>query len=991
MISILFTDVVDSTALATALGPDRADEVREAHDGAVARAVHAAGGTIVKHLGDGFMATFPGPSAACDAAIRSQQGVAKVAERLGVDLAIRVGIAMGEATSEGDDWFGPPVVEAARLCAAAGPGGILISDRAAAMGTIDATTSSVGELELKGLDRPVPASLVAWQGRSEDPVPLPSALRASARLPFVGRADVAARLAERFERAVAVGGGLVLVAGEPGIGKSRLVAELATSAHADGAVVAFGRCDQDALFAYQPFTEAIRHLHEHGVVESSVGLDLLLPGEAPVSVADTERSRAVLLDAARSALLEVAADRPLVLALDDLHWADAGTLAMLRHVLRAVGELPFMVVGTYRDTDIDRMHPFGSLLVELRREHDVERILLDGLDSDAVFDLLGSLADHDLGDGARQLSQRLVTETSGNPFFVGEVLAHLAESGALVNDDGRWTATVDLAEVGLPEGVRDVVGQRLSRLSPDTNAVLAVVAVGARPIELSVLRGACDRGIDVIAAVEEAVEAALLVEEAGSFPRYGFPHALVRQTILDELTGARRLRIHATLADVLAPRAGSSLDAWLEAVHHAIEGAPILGFGRLDEILGAPEYTLMQTMDPDALVLLAERVDELGQALGAQGSEAWCQLLVGGAIAAFIQGDRVTSGHLARRAVALSRDVEDPRAFVLSVSALSHSASFGLDPDFFALLPEALEKSEPGTSERVQLLCQEMGAAVYLGCPDFEAAGAALLREAELVGTDDAMAQSHSVISYAFQAAVPAARALDHANCTLSYRDRVSPWMLINGVLARAYPLIRMDRWADARSAAHDQVDFATERGATVLVAAGHQQLAMIDMAEGALDAASAQIDEVERLAGDEPMFQAGSIVQRMWLAHLIGDHDRTGQLLELIDGLPYLELNDVTRGWLAGEAGRSSDAAAAADRAAALELAALPTSWVSPGLWAAAGLLAHQQERPDLAAQVVPLLERLSGEKVIWVCNFVIGDADEMLADLRPLAASLS
>lgn len=138
-------------------------------------------------------------------------------------------------------------------------------------------------------------------------------------------------------------------------------------------------------------------------------------------------------------------------------------------------------------------------------------------------------------------------------------------------------------------------------------------------------------------------------------------------------------------------------------------------------------------------------------------------------------------------------------------------------------------------------------------------------------------------------------------------------------------------------------------------------------------------------------MFQAGSVVQRMWLARLTGDFDAALALLDLIVLLPYPELVNVTRGWLAGEAGRSADAAAAADRAAALELAALPTSWVSPGLWATAGLLAVQQERPDLAAQVVPLLERLSGEKVIYVCNFVIGDADEMLAHLRPLAASLS
>ena len=986
VISLLFTDIVDSTALFTSLGADRADLVRSAHDRAVTRSVEAAGGTVVKHLGDGFMATFPGPSAAFEAAIGSQRAISRAGERLGVDLAIRAGISLGEATQEGDDWFGPSVVEAARLCAAAGAGEILVADRAVALGSTPARLTSMGELDLKGLGHPVAASRLTWQDTPDRPVPLPANLRPNTRLPFVGREAAARQLHDQWTRAVASGGGIVLVAGEPGIGKSRLVAEFAATAWADGATVAYGRCDQDALFPYQPFVEAIRHLHAHGAVAAAAGIELLLPNVGPGQVAN-ERSRGELLDATGAALRDAAGDRPLVLVLDDLHWADLDTVAMLRHVLRDLSDTPLLVVGTYRDTDIGRTHPFGALLVELRREHDVPRIHLSGLDDDAVFDLLAALAQNDLDPGARQLARRLTRETSGNPFFVGEVLAHLAESGVLVNEDGRWSTTADVAELGLPEGVRDVVGQRLSRLSPSANAMLTVVAVGGRSIDLSVLRDTCGTAVDdVVAAVEEAVGAGLLVEEEGPVPRYGFAHALVRQTLLDEVTAARALRTHATFAEVLASRASARPESWLEAVHHAIEGAPLLGFDRTCEILGSANASLLQVSAPDAVVGLARRLDAVGRELGAPAAGPWCSLLCLAGASAFVLGDRDTAGEFARRALTLSRELDEPHFFVDAVSALSHAEGFGLDPAFLALLPEALALSVPGTFVRVKLLAQQLAAATSLGHLDVAAAGQELMREAELVGTEEALAVAHSSVASSCQAAIPATTALHHATRAMHLGEELGSWRLLDGMLALPYAVIRLGRDAEARVAASALSTQAEELGATLLVAAGHQQLAVVDLVGGDLEAARFRINEVSRFAPNEPMFQLGCIVQHMWLAHLAGDHEAALRHMDGLDGLPYPEIVSATRGWLAGLAGHHAAAGAAADQMAATDIAGLPTSWVSPGLWMTVGHLALQQARPDLAVQVVPLLERLTGERVIYVCNFVIGDADDMLAELREL-----
>jgi tetratricopeptide (TPR) repeat protein len=261
--------------------------------------------------------------------------------------------------------------------------------------------------------------------------------------------------------------------------------------------------------------------------------------------------------------------------LDDVHWAAKPTLLLLRHLLRAAAPLRMLVVATYRDTDLDRTHPLAEMLADLRRAPGVERLALAGLDEQGVADFLEHTAGHSLEDAGLELAHMIRAETEGNPFFVGEVLRHLVETGALVFRDERWTSDLTIDQVGIPEGVREVIGRRLSHLDPATNQVLTVASVVGREFDVGVLAALADGGQDAVLDALEAGEASGLVTPVpGRAASYRFSHALVRSTLYDELTTSRRLRLHRDVARVLVDRPDA--DARLpELARHFSEAAAL--------------------------------------------------------------------------------------------------------------------------------------------------------------------------------------------------------------------------------------------------------------------------------------------------------------------------------------------------------------------------------------------------------------------------------
>jgi class 3 adenylate cyclase len=582
--TILFTDLVGSTGLLSRLGEVPYEQIRRAHFITLGRAIKEAGGQQVKGTGDGVLAVFGSADSAVRCAVAIQQAVDRQA-RSGGPPAVRVGLSLGDVSFEEGDVYGTAVVEAARLVAAAQGGQILAS---AVVGTVardraDAKFADVGCLDLRGLPEPVAACEVRWEPLPSSPAPLPALLSRPGRI-FVGRDEEMAHLEKSWNDAI--GGDLrgALIAGEPGVGKTRLAAELAARVHAEGAVVLAGRCDEDLGVPYQPIVEALRHFVEHLSGEDPVRhlgryvgeltrllpeLSERFPGLPPPLRSDPETERFRLFDAVAAWLTAASAQQPILLLLDDLQWAAKPTLLLFRHILRSPASMRLLAVVTYRDTEVGRTHPLSELLADLRQLDRVSRLSLSGLDQPAVVAYLELVAGHDVGTEGAGLADAVHRETEGNAFFVREVVRHLIEAGVVRQDGERWTTVLPIDKLGIPEGVRDVLGRRLSRLSRAANEILAVAAVAGQEFELAVVERAS--GLDeekLLAALEEAVEARLVTEIYGRAPHYRFAHALVRTTLYEELTVARRAIVHRRVADAIEEVHAGRLEDHLTALAH---------------------------------------------------------------------------------------------------------------------------------------------------------------------------------------------------------------------------------------------------------------------------------------------------------------------------------------------------------------------------------------------------------------------------------------
>jgi class 3 adenylate cyclase len=580
--TVLFTDLVGSTDLLSRLGEVAFDEVRRAHFATLREVLARHGGEEVKTLGDGVLAVFGSAADAVSCAVGIQQAVDRRSRSGPAALLLRVGVALGDVSFEEEDVFGTPVVEAARLVAAARPGQILATAavRWAGGSRSGASFTDRGVLELKGLPEPVPTCEVLWERSTAASIPLPTLLTDLGRI-FVGRAAEVERLSQLWKDAGAGERRVALLAGEPGIGKTRLAAELAAQLHDEGATVLAGRCDEDLGVPYQPFVEALRHFVDHtpAGLQQRLGrygseLARLVPelservsDLAPPLQSDPETERYRLFDAVAGWMAAASSDQPVLLVLDDLQWAAKPTLLLLRHVVRSSEAMRLLVVGTYRDSELDHDHPLLEVLADLRRQREVERFPLVGLDSSGVAAFVEQASGQALDDRALSLARAIHLETEGNPFFVREVMRHLAETDALLPQGDRWSSRLPIEELGIPESVREVVGKRLARLSGEANKVLRAAAVVGSEFEpeLVGVTGGFDEE-ELICALEEATAARLVVESASG--RYRFGHALVRDTLYDALTAVRRVALHRRVAEGIETLYGAALDDRLPALAH---------------------------------------------------------------------------------------------------------------------------------------------------------------------------------------------------------------------------------------------------------------------------------------------------------------------------------------------------------------------------------------------------------------------------------------
>ena len=574
-VTVLFTDMVDSTAFASTVAPNVADELRRGHFAILRQAVAEASGTEVKHLGDGLMVVFGAPSGALSCAVAMQRGIDRDNRGRERPVGLRVGLSGGEVSREGDDYFGDPVVEAARLCACCESGQVLAADivRLTAGRRSRHECRSVGELTLKGLPDPVETVEVVWQrpDRAEagPAVPLPARLAVGPAVGVVGRDTETAAMLDAYKR-VAEGEvrEVFLVSGEAGLGKTTLVAATARAAFDSGAYVLFGHCEEDLATPYQLFAEAlghfvihaseaqlVAHVDAHGSALARLvpALSRRLPGLPPSTATDADTERYQLFAAVVGLLVMASEQQPVVVVLEDLQWADKASLQLLGHVITADQPMRLLVLGTYRDSELSRSHPLLETLAALHRQHSVVHIELTGLDDTGVISLMEAAAGHTLEDAAMRLAHAVQRETDGNPFFVTEVLRHLADTGAIYQDPkGRWVAADTVDQIALPASIRAVIGARVGKLGPDAERVLSLAAVIGRDFDLDVLARASQTSEDQLLDILDAATAGALVRELTDTPgHYNFAHALIQHTLYADLGLTRRARAHRRVAEAL--------------------------------------------------------------------------------------------------------------------------------------------------------------------------------------------------------------------------------------------------------------------------------------------------------------------------------------------------------------------------------------------------------------------------------------------------------
>jgi tetratricopeptide (TPR) repeat protein len=415
----------------------------------------------------------------------------------------------------------------------------------------------------------------------------PTNATASSRV-FVGRKPELVALRSALDRSLAGRGAVVLVAGEPGIGKSELADRLATEAAARGAQVLWGRSWEGEgappYWAWAQIIRAVAEDRDHSELQSLFGaatpyVAQMVPdlgerlGDLPApSAVDSEQARFRLFDSITTFLRSMSEARPLVLVLDDLHWADKSSLLLLRFVARELAYSRIFIIGTYRDVEVSPGHPLSEVLPSLRQERTVERLLLRGLPEEDVREMLDGLRGGDVPD---PLARAISRETEGNPFFVQEIFRHLIDEGLLVRETGEWTSRSRIEDMRLPESVRDVIGRRLQRLSPACTKLLTTASAVGTEFGLDALGKIAELEEErVLELLEDAIAVRVVEEAPQSIGRYRFSHSLIRMTLYEGLRTLDRVRVHGHIAAVFETLYGGS-DAHLPGLaHHFLEALP---------------------------------------------------------------------------------------------------------------------------------------------------------------------------------------------------------------------------------------------------------------------------------------------------------------------------------------------------------------------------------------------------------------------------------
>ena len=410
------------------------------------------------------------------------------------------------------------------------------------------------------------------------------------RTPFVGRATERNETRRWLEQSIAGHGGILLLGGEPGVGKTRLAEEVLAEGRQRGCLALTGRCYESAgTPPFMPWVEAVQQsarvtppaTFRALLAESAPEIAKLVPElrqkfpDIPPSIElPPEQQRQFLFSNFLEFVERSARLTPHVILLDDLHWADESTLLLLQHIAQQIAEMPVLIVGTYRDVDLDVARPFAEMLETLTRKRLAQKLPLGRLTEAAVTQMLEALSGQ---PPPQALASVIFAETEGNPFFTEEVFQHLSEEGRLFDEQGQWLTDLRVNDLEVPEGVRLVIGRRLKRLGDDARRVLTTAAIAGRSFDIGLLEALGDaEGDTLLTALEEAEAAKLIVPQPSRREvRWQFAHGLIRQTLANSLSLMRRQRIHLRIAETMERIHGANVERHASDIAHHLYQAGV--------------------------------------------------------------------------------------------------------------------------------------------------------------------------------------------------------------------------------------------------------------------------------------------------------------------------------------------------------------------------------------------------------------------------------
>ena len=543
----LAIDLVGSTALMARAGDAVLVRLQRLLEEIVAAATDEFGGEQLDQRGDGFSLAFPSVSSACDAGSRIANGVSLEALRADTDSEFRVRAAIDlEART------------AEALLADTPPGELHVSARARRLSR-DAGINFSHLGEQAANEWRVDTGTIMF--------PLPRSLNLPANTLIVGRESELSTLEKSWDRALAGQATVVQLSGEPGMGKTHLISAFTRKAAFAGAMVLYGECDPELDIPYGPIASALAAASsaDHAAAEA-IGSGQELFAEQSEDETAPGAQREVVFRRVAEAFSRLATLRPVVLVIDDLHWANTSTVQLLRHLLDTDDLGRVLVIGTFRSGEIGRGHPLRSLDTDhLRTTRGLVTIGLNPFETADITALIEQRLGGRADDSVQALSARLQRETSGNSFFTNELLRQLIENQSIEIADGIIGTRDDVQTLPIPDTVRGVVARRLDQLGEDTHRVLSVGSVAGRQFSLDVVAEALSMSFASVVDLIESAEKSALVAESDQPRSYAFVHAIVRSTLLDDLSATRLAAHHEAIGEALERLPGDNIDA---LTHH---------------------------------------------------------------------------------------------------------------------------------------------------------------------------------------------------------------------------------------------------------------------------------------------------------------------------------------------------------------------------------------------------------------------------------------